>query len=82
MINTERPDAVAGSLLEGQVAILIDGSPFVLIALLLFKFLHSSEDYYQRYDLTTFCGPFALFLLWYPCRFPPYILPSRRLIRR
>ncbi|MGC6588097.1 spore germination protein [Paenibacillus sp. Dod16] len=55
MINTERPDAVAGSLLEGQVAILIDGSPFVLIApVTFFKFLHSSEDYYQRYDLTTF----------------------------
>ncbi|MFG1732730.1 spore germination protein [Paenibacillus sp. 843] len=55
MINTERPDAVAGSLLEGQVAILIDGSPFVLIApVTFFKFLHSSEDYYQRYDLSTF----------------------------
>ncbi|WP_411830572.1 spore germination protein [Paenibacillus lautus] len=55
MINTERPDSVAGSLLEGQVAILIDGSPFVLIApVTFFKFLHSSEDYYQRYDLTTF----------------------------
>jgi spore germination protein KA len=55
MINTERPDAVAGSLLEGQVAVLIDGSPFVLIApVTFFKFLHSSEDYYQRYDLTTF----------------------------
>lgn len=55
MMNTERPDAVAGSLLEGQVAILIDGTPFVLLApVTFFKFLHSSEDYYQRYDLTTF----------------------------
>ncbi|WP_397386376.1 spore germination protein [Paenibacillus sp. RRE4] len=55
MFNTERPDAVAGSLLEGQVAILIDGTPFVLIApVTFFHFIVSSEDYYQRYDLATF----------------------------
>ena len=28
--NTERPDSTAAALLEGQIAILIDGTPFVL----------------------------------------------------
>ncbi|MCZ8512866.1 spore germination protein [Paenibacillus filicis] len=53
--NTERPDAAASSILEGQIAILVDGTPFVLIApVTFFKFFQSSEDYYQRYDISTF----------------------------
>lgn len=32
LYNTERPDSVAGNLLEGRVAIFVDGTPFVLIA--------------------------------------------------
>lgn len=55
MLNTERPDAVAGGLLEGLVAIFVDGTPFVLVApVTFFRFIASSEDYYQRYDLATF----------------------------
>ena len=55
MLNTERPDAVAGNLLEGQVAVLVDGTPYVLLApATFFKFFQSSEDYYQRYDIATF----------------------------
>ncbi|MFJ8064503.1 spore germination protein [Psychrobacillus sp. NPDC096426] len=47
--NTERPDSTAASLLEGQIAILIDGTPFVLIVPALFtQFFQSTEDYYQR----------------------------------
>lgn len=62
LINTERPDAVAGGLLEGQVVILVDGTPFVLLApVTFFRFLHSSEDYYQRYDLSTFLRGIRLF---------------------
>ncbi|WP_138495069.1 spore germination protein [Paenibacillus pinistramenti] len=55
IMNTERPDAVAASLLDGQVAVLIDGTPFALLMpVTFFKFFQSSEDYYQRYDLATF----------------------------
>ncbi|AWV34869.1 MULTISPECIES: spore germination protein [Paenibacillus] len=54
LYNTERPDSVAGNLLEGRVAIFVDGTPFVLIApTTFFMFLHAVEDYYQRYDITT-----------------------------
>lgn len=45
--NTERPDVVAAALLEGRIAILVDGTPFVLIVPALFvQFFQSSEDYY------------------------------------
>lgn len=53
--NTERPDVVAAELLEGKIAILVDGTPFVLIVPALFiSFLHASEDYYQRADISSF----------------------------
>ena len=50
---TERPDAAAGKLLEGRVAILCDGSPAVLTVPNLFvEYLQSSEDYYIRWLYT------------------------------
>ncbi|WP_127590326.1 spore germination protein [Paenibacillus lautus] len=53
--NTERPDVIAAELLEGKIAILVDGTPFVLIVPALFvSFLHASEDYYQRADISSF----------------------------
>jgi len=67
--NTERPDAVAAALLEGRIAILVDGTPFVLIVPALFiQFFQSSEDYYQRADIASFIrllrfGSFGISLL-------------------
>lgn len=53
--NTERPDALAGGILEGQVGILVDGTPFALLApATFFSFFQSSEDYYQRFDISSF----------------------------
>ncbi|MED1204562.1 spore germination protein [Heyndrickxia acidicola] len=53
--NTERPDAVAAALLEGRVAVVVDGTPFVLIVPALFsQFYQSPEDYYQSADFATF----------------------------
>jgi spore germination protein KA len=52
--DTERPDIVAGNLLEGRIAIFIDGTPFVLIAPAVFiQFFQSAEDYYVRFDIAT-----------------------------
>lgn len=49
--NTERPDAVAAGLLEGRVAILVDGTPFVLMVPALFvQFFQAPEDYFHRSD--------------------------------
>jgi len=48
--NTERPDRVIAGLLEGRVAILLDGSPFALILPVTFSMLlQSPEDYYDRW---------------------------------
>jgi spore germination protein KA len=48
--NTERPDVVAASLLEGRIAILIDGTPHVLLVPALFvQFFQSAEDYYHSH---------------------------------
>jgi len=48
--HTERPDRVAGMLLEGRVAILVDGTPFVLVVPNLFvEYLQAGEDYYERF---------------------------------
>ncbi|WP_081418647.1 spore germination protein [Paenibacillus sp. Leaf72] len=55
LMNTERPDAVAGGILEGQIAIVVDGTPFVLLApVTLFQFFQTPEDYYHRFDIATF----------------------------
>ncbi|MCM3587821.1 spore germination protein [Mesobacillus maritimus] len=53
--NTERPDIVCGSLLEGKVSILVDNTPFVLIVPMTFwSGLQAAEDYYERFIYVTF----------------------------
>lgn len=50
VFNTERPDTVAAGLLEGRVAIVVNGSPFVLIVPALFiQFFQANEDYYNYF---------------------------------
>lgn len=48
VFNTDRPDTVSAGLVEGRIAIIVDGSPFALIVPSLFMdFIHSAEDHYQ-----------------------------------
>lgn len=55
LTNTERPDMVAAQLLDGKVAVMVDGTPNVLLApMTFFEFFSSPEDYYQRADIATF----------------------------
>lgn len=52
--NTERPDRVIASVLEGKVSILLDGTPFALILpMTLTALMQSPEDYYQRWTSAT-----------------------------
>ncbi len=52
---TERPDTVAGQLLEGKFAIFVDGTPFVMTApITAWQMLQASEDYYERYWAANF----------------------------
>jgi len=46
---TERPDVLAGKLMEGKVGIILDGTPIVLVVpATLTGFLSVNEDYYER----------------------------------
>lgn len=49
LAHTERPDKLASSLLEGQVGIMVDNTPFVLIAPQTFlRMMQAPDDYYER----------------------------------
>lgn len=46
---TEKPDICAAKLLDGRVAVIVDGSPMVLtLPFILVEDFHDSEDYYRR----------------------------------
>ncbi|SFJ33071.1 spore germination protein KA [Paenibacillus sp. UNC496MF] len=69
--NTERPDVVAAGLLEGKVAIITNGSPFVLIAPVTFwGGLQAPDDYYERFLFVDFSRwirfAFILFSVLFP----------------
>ncbi len=50
ILNSEKPDAVAAALMEGRVAIIVDGTPYVLTAPAVFNdFIQASEDYYYTF---------------------------------
>ncbi|MFC4598298.1 spore germination protein [Cohnella hongkongensis] len=50
LLHTERPDKVRASLLQGKVAIMLEGTPFALILPTTFvSLIQSPEDYYERW---------------------------------
>lgn len=53
--NTEKPDILCAKILEGRVAILVDGSPVALtVPFMLFEDLQSPQDYYEIPAQATF----------------------------
>jgi len=49
--NSEKPDIICAKILEGRVAIAVDGSPIVLtLPFMLSEDLQSSNDYYGEYN--------------------------------
>ncbi|MFI3231186.1 MAG: spore germination protein [bacterium] len=72
MQMTERPDKVASALLEGRIAIIVDNTPFVILApTILASFYQSAEDYYQRFEIMSFIR-----ILRYIAGFLAICLPS------
>jgi spore germination protein KA len=52
---SERPDVVAAKLLEGRIALIVDGSPFVLTVPYVFiEGLQANEDYYNNFIFASF----------------------------
>lgn len=66
VLSTERPDRAISFIMDGKVAILLDGNPNVLIVpATLFSLLHSPEDYYLRLpysNLVRFLRVVAVFI--------------------
>jgi len=55
MLTTERPDRTASHLIEGRVAILVEGSPFSkIVPVTLYTLIHSTEDANMRWPFGTF----------------------------
>ena len=70
--TTERPDVVAARLLEGRIAIVVDGTPMVATIPYLFsENFQSDEDYYQNYILSS-----AERILRYFCFFLSISIPA------
>lgn len=62
--NTEKPDVVAAKLLEGRVAIMIDGSPMVLtVPFLLLENYHNPEDHYDQVSFVSFLRGLRFFAI-------------------
>lgn len=63
--TTERPDVVAAKLLEGRIAIVVDGTPVVATVPFLFsENFQSDEDYYQNYLLSSI-GRFLRYICFF-----------------
>ncbi|WP_461611845.1 spore germination protein [Cytobacillus kochii] len=61
VINTERPDSTVSGLLEGKIAILVNGTPSAILVPALFnQFLQVSDEYYGKFGRLT--GRFLRFL--------------------
>ncbi len=55
LLDSERPDRVASVLIEGKIAILVDGSPHALIGpTTLVEFFNAYEDYFLNFIVASF----------------------------
>lgn len=69
--NTERPDVVVGKILEGRIAVIVDGTPMVLTLPYLFvENFQSSEDYYIGFHYTSFSRIVRMIGFFITCTFP------------
>ncbi|MTI81685.1 MAG: spore germination protein [Firmicutes bacterium] len=72
VFNTDRPDRVAANLLEGRLAILVDGTPIVLTVPTFFiEIIQNPEDYYQNYQFSIAIRMLRIFTLFISLLVPP-----------
>ncbi|MBQ0084115.1 MAG: spore germination protein, partial [Clostridiales bacterium] len=70
--TTERPDVVAAKLLEGRIAVFVDGTPVVLTVPYIFaENFQSDDDYYQHYTVAAIGR-----VLRYACFYISTFVPS------
>nr|WP_218895727.1 spore germination protein [Neobacillus niacini] len=69
--STERPDKTVANLIEGRVAILVDGSPFSLLVPVVFnQFYQTTEDYSSRFLMGSFVRLARILALVFSLIFP------------
>jgi spore germination protein KA len=69
--STERPDKTVANLVEGRVAILVDGSPFALLVPVVFnQFYQTAEDYSSRFLMGSFVRIARILALIFSLIFP------------
>ena len=69
--STERPDIIAAKLLEGRIALFLDGTPMVLTVPHLFiEHFQDDEDYYLNYYFTCIGRMLRIFAFIVSCCFP------------
>ena len=69
--NSEKADVIASKLLDGRVAILVDGSPIVLtVPFLLIEDFEDSQDRYKKPSLVTFSRLVRLFGVFFALFLP------------
>ncbi|KPU44800.1 spore germination protein A1 [Oxobacter pfennigii] len=65
ILSTERPDRTASFIMEGQVVIITEGTPFALaVPVTFFRLFHTSEDSFVRWPLGTFLRLIRMFGLF------------------
>lgn len=69
--STERPDKTVANLIEGRVAILVDGSPFALMVPVVFnQFYQTLDDYSSRFLMGSFARLARMLALIFSLIFP------------
>jgi len=90
-ISTERPDRVAASLVEGRIALILEGNPFAqILPVDFFGFFHSAEDFSVKANIANFMRILRLFgalistvlpsLYLSICYFHPEAMPTELLM--
>ncbi len=75
--NTEKPDILASKILEGRIAILVDGSPIALtVPYLLIEDFQSASDYYNSPYSATFARVLRLFSVIIALLLPAFFLSA------
>jgi len=65
ILRTERPDRVVGNLLEGRVAIMVQNSPFALVAPMDYGMLfQSADDYYEPVPIVFVISVLRVIAFW------------------
>ena len=72
---TERPDTVAASIYEGRVGILVDNTPFALIApVTIGAIMQAAEDHYSRWTITSFIRLLRIFAVFLAALAPAFYI--------